>query len=275
MQKSKRMLEHQLALPSGFSLHDTLTCGQSFRWKLQNDGSFAGVVGGCACRLESDGKTLFVTCQNCGLDQNFWIDYFDLDGDYGRWHRMMDGYEALKPVVEWSSGIRLLRQNSWETLISFIISQNNHIPRIEGIIERLCEVCSGGEDLAFPTPKQIVSLSPQQLKLLRCGYRERYIVDAADKVISGVVNLTAAKELPADNARDMLMQITGVGPKVADCVLLYGLGHLECCPVDVWIKRGLKTVLPNGIPKPLAPIAGIVQLYLFHYMRTCPDAPRG
>lgn len=144
--------------------------------------------------------------------------------------------------------MRILRQEGFETLISFLFSQNNNVPRIKGIIERLC--CSFGDPIGeglygFPSPERLAALSEEELAPLRCGWRGAYVLDAARKVASGTVDLKTAASLPMGEARQALQTIKGVGPKVAECVLLYGIGRLEAFPLDVWMKRAMAAIFPR------------------------------
>src|SRR5699024_7782990 len=125
---------------------------------------------------------------------------------------------------------------------------------------------------SFPTPETLAAATADQLAPLRCGFRARYLIDAAQKVRSGQVRLDAIPSMPLEEARQELMQICGVGPKVADCVLLFGFHRLECCPIDVWMKRVFAVLYPNGLPDCARDFVGIAQQYLFHYARTCPQA---
>ena len=163
----------------------------------------------------------------------------------------------------------MLNQEPWETLCSFIISQNNNIKRIKGIISRLCE--NFGENkggfYTFPTAEKIAALTLEDLSVLRSGFRAKYILDAAKKVSSGEVELKKLKDAPTDGARDELMKITGVGPKVADCVLLFGLEHADAFPKDVWIKRAMQVLFDGELPECAKPYAGITQQYIFLYAR--------
>ena len=167
----------------------------------------------------------------------------------------------------------MLRQQPWEALCTFIISQNNNIPRITGIVGRMCAAFGrplGGGWHAFPTPEAIAALAPDALAPLRAGFRARYLVDAARRVVSGEVDLEALGTLPLDEAQAMLTRITGVGVKVAACTLLYGCGRVECVPVDVWMRRVLDRLYPGGIPACTYGYEGIAQQYLFHCARTDP-----
>lgn len=160
-----------------------------------------------------------------------------------------------------------MRQDSWECLISFIISQNNNIPRIKGIIDRLCGMYGG----RFPEAGELSEETPESLEPLRSGFRAKYICDAAVKTASGVTDLAGIAAMPIEDARTELKKISGVGPKVAECVLLFGMHRTDAFPVDVWIKRVLSEYYPNGFPEYLKENAGIAQQYLFHYIRNLPE----
>ncbi|MGI5896643.1 MAG: DNA-3-methyladenine glycosylase family protein [Oscillospiraceae bacterium] len=258
--------QYQTIPVSGFSLKDTLDCGQSFRWEETN-GIFSGVAFGRALTIAQQEDKLLL--YGVGPDElPFWREYFDLDGDYSRLQELYLTDPVLEQACRFAGGITLLRQEPWEALCSFIISQNNNIPRIKGIVKRLCESFGapvGPGIHAFPVPEQIAGLQLDDLAPLRAGFRAKYILDAAQKVADGTVDLEAARTLPLEQARAHLMQIMGVGPKVAECALLYGLHRLEAFPVDVWMKRVLERFYPNGFPPVECP--GVAQQYLFHSVR--------
>ncbi|MEG2174277.1 MAG: DNA glycosylase [Oscillospiraceae bacterium] len=263
---------------NGFHLRQTLQCGQCFRWREISEGVFEGVVRNAVCRASMQGTSLVL---DGATEEDFtrvWRCYFDLDTNYDAVRLALAAYPPLADAVRYAGGIRILRQDGWEALATFILSQNNNIVRITGIVARLCETFGqplpGGYH-AFPGPAQLAGLTPEDLAPLRAGFRARYLLDAACRVQSGDVDLTALSSLPLSQARAMLMRIVGVGPKVADCALLFGFYRLECFPVDVWIARALREVLPDGLPASLLPVAGIAQQMLFHYMRTCPERPTG
>lgn len=254
-------------------LDETLDCGQCFRWRRQDDGSYCGVVRGRAVRASLDGDRLTIVGAD-EADRALWADYFDLDRDYAA---IRERLSAIHPVMaqaaEYAPGIRILRQEPFEALITFIISQNNHIKRIAGIVQRLCEHFGepiGGGAYAFPTAGRLAALEPDDLEPIRAGFRHRYIIDAARRVSSGEIDPEALRELPYADARAQLMRINGVGVKVADCVLLYGLNRLDGFPMDVWMKRAM-TVLFDGMdPAVFGDCAGIAQQYIFHYSRSHP-----
>ncbi len=253
-----------LPLPHGFSLRDTLLCGQCFRWEENAGGSFTGWAGAHHATLYQQGDTLLVT----GSDPDFWEEYLDLREDYDGWKTTFSADRTLSAAIEKCGGIRILRQQPWETVISFIISANNNIPRIRGIIDRLC---SGfGEDGHFPTPQQLAVQTPETLAPVRAGFRTKYILDAAQKVADGTLNLDEISSMPLDDARKQLMTVKGIGPKVAECILLYGFHRLDAFPIDTWIKKILCRCYPDGFPEWIVP-KGVAQQYLFHYIRIyCP-----
>ena len=250
-----------------FDLAATLTCGQCFRWREGEDGSFSGVA---------FGRTLTVSEESAGqaAADPLWRSYFDLDLDYGAIRRELSSLSPeLETAASFAPGIRILRQDPWEALCSFILSQNNNIPRIMGIVERLCEAFGDplpGGGFSFPPPERLAPLSVSDLAPLRCGFRARYVLDAAGKVSSGL-DLAAAGRLPLPEARQALREIDGVGPKVAECVLLYGLHRLDAFPVDVWMRRAMDVLLPGVSPESLGPYAGVAQQDLFHYSRRHPE----
>lgn len=256
-------------------LSQTLSCGQCFRWKEHPDGSFSGVVRGRYARVSSDGDRLILDGAD-EADRAMWFDYFDLGLDYAKVRQELSViHPTLAEAVRYAPGIRILDQEPFEALISFIISQNNNIKRITGIVDRLCERFgeSIGADAphAFPTAQRLAALSAYDLAPIRAGFRQRYIIDAARKVADGTIDLEQIRALPYDEARTELMQITGVGVKVADCVLLYGLHRLDGFPLDVWMKRAMAALFKGVEPSNFGQYAGIAQQYIFHYARMHPE----
>ena len=260
-------MEHVIHNPN-FDIRRTFLCGQCFRWSEGENGDFSGIAGGKHLTLSQNGGD--VTLHGVHeQDIPFWEDYFDLGSDYAQYIKTLSADETLRRACGFSSGIRILRQEPFETLISFIISQNNNIPRIAGIISRLCENFGSPVDggFAFPTAAQMSGLTPEDLAPLRAGFRARYIVDAVDKVNSGEVDFAEGDRLPLDEAREKLKLITGVGDKVADCVLLFAFHKLDAFPKDVWVKRLMAQYYPGGLPECTKGIEGVAQQYLFDYER--------
>lgn len=256
-----------------FSLADTLSCGQCFRFFPNEDGSFSGVAGVHEARILQEGDTLLFYGATRQEVQDFWKAYLDLDTDYGAIRELLCQDPTLRRAAQYAPGIRILRQGPWEALCSFILSQNNNIKRIQGIIRTLC--AQFGEKLpqggfSFPSARRLAECTLEDLAPLRCGFRAKYVLDAARRVSSWDIDLEALRHAPLDVARAELMRIHGVGPKVAECALLYGLHRLDCFPVDVWISRAMEALFPQGLPQFALPFAGIAQQYLFHYVRTSP-----
>ncbi len=253
-----------------FDLDLTLHCGQAFRWEKNENGWHHGVAFGKVLDIGQTGQGLLLSGTSITDFEQIWRSYFDLDRDYAQLCSRFCTDAGLKTAVEQFPGIRILRQEPWETLCSFIISQNNNIPRIKGIIARLCETFGdplGQNDFTFPGAEKIAKLTVQDLAPLRAGFRARYILDAAQKVASGEVKLTELDNAPLDEARQELTKITGVGAKVAECTLLYGCGRVEAFPVDVWVKRLMEELYPQGLPECANGSQGIAQQYLFHWRR--------
>ena len=255
-------------------LEQTLDCGQSFRWTKQDDGSFSGVAFGKYVNISLDGTDMIIK-NAAPEDEKIWREYFDLELDYGK---IRGDISKLHPVLEeaarYAPGIRILRQEPYEALCTFIISQNNNIKRIKGIVARLCE--SFGDEIdegvyTFPTAERLAELTPDDLASLRAGFRNRYIIDSAKKVASGEVDLELCKTADYEAARAELMKITGVGVKVADCTLLFGMHRVEAFPVDVWMKRAMEKLFPGMSANDFGEYAGIAQQYIFHYSRMHPE----
>lgn len=265
--------------PVSFDLAQTLDCGQAFRWvELSREGEHSlweGAAFGKVLRLEQRGDRVWFLCSQEDLETT-WREYFDLDADYEQKRAQLSSMSpALEEAAAFAPGIRILRQEPWEALCSFIISQNNHIPRIKGIIHRLCssfgEPIPGTEWHAFPTAQGLASRTLEDLAPLRAGFRAKYLLDAARKVASGQVDLDLVSRAPVEVGRQELQKIFGVGPKVAECALLYGFHKTTCFPMDVWMKRAMATLLPGRSPQEFGENAGLAQQYLFHYSRLHPE----
>lgn len=266
-----------------FDLAQTLDCGQCFRFYPDGETGWKGAAGRHAAAFAWEGDALLVRGSTPEEFEGFWAGYFDLGRNYAALRRDFCGpafagkFPALADCVKFAPGIRLLRQPPFEALIGFIVSQNNNVPRIKGIVDRLCRLFGeplGGDAFAFPTPERLAACSLDDLAPLRSGWRASYILDAADKVARGEVCLEEIAALPLPEARRELTRIRGVGPKVADCVLLYGLGRAEAFPMDVWMKRAMARLFPGRAPEEFGPLAGIAQQFIFHYCRCHPEEVR-
>lgn len=258
-------LEHT----GGLELDSTLDCGQCFRWSRTPAG-WAGVVDGRSVLARMEGDTLLLEGPD-ETERDFWSRYFALDVDYpALLARYQAGNRQLAACVAENPGIRVLRQPFFETLCTFILSQNNNIPRIRGLVERLCALCGSpleNGQHAFPTPEQLAACTEEQLATLRAGWRAGYLADAAQKVLGPLPGPEALTALPLADAQAALMTIHGVGPKVADCTLLYGLGRWDAFPLDVWMKRAMAQLFPRGIPVCCRGTQGIAQQFIFAYAR--------
>ena len=263
----------EITMDSCFDLKNTFECGQCFRWNENPDGSYSGIAGDRRATISRcDDRIIIKSCTDAD-DQTFWHSYLDLDTPYDTIRQeLMSLSPQLRCAAACTDGIHILRQDPWEALCSFIISQNNNIPRIKGIVSRLCEEfgepCGDSQKwYSFPSAERLAGLSPDDLAPLRAGFRARYIIDAARKVSSGQVDLEKMHDAPIADCRKELMTITGVGAKVAECTLLYGLHRLDAFPIDVWMKKALSTTFSGITVESLGRYAGIAQQYIFHYSR--------
>jgi len=255
--------------PACFDLALCLDCGQAFRWEKTENG-WRGVISGREYLLNQNGSSLEVSGSTDSESIHILENYFDFDRDYEAILDTLNNDKYFSKAASEYYGIRILRQESWEALCSFIISQNNNIPRIKGIISRLCENFgenTGNGAYSFPSAQRLSLLEVSDLAPLRSGFRAKYIIDAARKVSFGEVDLKKIEKMPIEQARQTLMSVKGVGPKVAECALLYGFNRLEAFPVDVWVKRILKELYPKGLPECFSGYEGIAQQYLFHWRR--------
>ena len=250
------------------SPYKTFECGQCFRWNPDGSGGYTGAASGRAARVFALGGTARVECEEA--DIGFWRDYLDMGTDYDAARESVMCGEYLTDCARTGEGIRILRQDKWEALCSFIISQCNNIPRIKSIVEKLCELFGEpfetpwGRRYAFPPAERVALLEEPELAPLHAGYRAPYIINAARAVASGEMDLDAAAGMDADAARAYLKTLSGVGDKVANCAVLFGLHRLDAFPIDVWIKRALREHMPPDFdPKTLGEYAGLAQQYMF------------
>lgn len=263
-----------------FSVCKTFDCGQAFRFDpVDGDMSrFSGVALGERVTIEQiggaeDGVLCIVGCDAEGYEKK-WNYYLALDCDYDEIDEAIvsstpagSDRDVMARAVKCGAGIRILRQDSFECLISFIVSQNNNIPRIKKIISAMCE--KYGENDAFPTADALVGAGEEGLFALRVGFRAGYIYDAAVKVQSGEIDLDRIRACDDyDKCAAELCRIKGVGPKVSACALLFGFGKTEAFPIDVWMRRSLeRNFTPGFDPACFGKYAGIAQQYLFYYER--------
>ena len=273
----------------GLDLGKTFDCGQCFRFERvensRHECEWGGIAFGRAVSFASEGDTLYVYNATGEDFDRLWRSYLGLDVDYDAIARDITSRsdsEALARAVEYGRGIRILGQDHWETLCSFIISQNNNIPRIKKLITALSQCMGDAIDTsgmeahgvsdevgyAFPSPSSVAKAGVERLAELKTGFRAKYIYDAASRVSSGELKLSDVASAHTARAAELLCGIKGVGPKVAACTLLFGFGRLESFPIDVWIKRALEKYFPGDFDAArLGPYAGVAQQYLFYYER--------
>lgn len=257
-----------------FSPSGIFECGQAFRWNADETGVYTGVAFGRAARVWREDNRAYIISDKGAFDA-VWRDYFDLNRDYSELRREISREKVLEKACDFGRGIRILKQEPWEALCSFIISQCNNIPRIKGIVEKLCVLCGeeiefmGERFFTFPSAERVALLNTKELDSLRAGYRAAYISDAAKGVACGNIDLARIESLPTEEAKAELLKIPGVGEKVASCALLFGLGKLDAFPVDVWMKRAIAEFFGEGKfdYRRFGRYAGLAQQYMFHYMR--------
>ncbi len=260
-------------------------CGQCFRWNKEEDGSYTGIAYGKVINVKSDYDNKKVTILNTDMEDfnNIWFDYFDLGRDYGVIKKVLSNDSIMGKAISYGEGIRILKQEPWEILISYIISANNRIPMIARSINLLSQIYGqpleyGGKVYhTFPTVEELSNAQVHDIERCRAGFRCKYIKKALDMVKSGEIDLDYIKEMDLDSARRELIKIPGVGMKVADCILLFSMQKYGAYPVDVWIKRvteyfylgkdvKIKDIY-NFAREKFGDLAGFAQEYLFYYAR--------
>lgn len=267
-----------------FETKDIFECGQCFRWIVESDGSYTIVALGKVLNVrKQDDKVIF---DNTNLEdfENIWHDYFDLSRDYGEVISQLQSDKTLKKATEFGSGIRILNQDEWEMLISFILSANNRIPMIKRSIKLLSENFGeligeyrGNKYYSFPRAQSLIGLSVEDLADCKTGFRAKYILAAAEMVGEKQIDIYKIKHLETAEARKELMKFKGVGPKVSDCIMLFSMGKQDAFPIDVWVKRvmehfyldqdtNLKDIQIYAGEK-FGDLAGFAQQYLFYYAR--------
>ncbi|MEN1761868.1 DNA glycosylase [Anoxynatronum sibiricum] len=268
-----------------FSLEKTLTCGQCFRWRPEPDGSYTGVVKGEVLNARQEADNLILKPVSEASLQNLWIPYFDLQRDYEAVNRqLLQEAPWLAAPIETGTGIRLLQQDPWETTITFLFSANNHIPRITNSIEQLSRRygtlinrINERDHHAFPEPEQLTALTLDDWKAVGAGYRAAYLFQTVRQWKACYRLMLDQQERDPRATRELLQTLPGVGPKVSACINLFGMGARHQFPVDVWVRRVVKSLWPEA-PQTDAAIeaealnlfgetAGYVQQLLFYHAR--------
>ena len=266
-----------ITIADDFDLNKIANSGQCFRWTKTEENTYR-IIAGESClyitALEKDRYDL--DCSEPEFD-HFWREYFDLRTDYQKIRKRIDRIADpfLWEAAEHEKGIRILRQDPCEMLITFIISQNRNIPAIRRSVELLAESCGkklqdvrGQEYYGFPSPNAVADLSEHELLACRLGYRWKYIQSAAKAVLDGGIDLNALQAADEKTTISALTGLYGVGIKVANCVSLFGLHHMDAFPIDVWMKRILSEQYPEGYTfERNSPYNGIYQQYMFAWYR--------
>ena len=263
-----------------FDLEQICRSGQCFRLNLcegrqaENGGdTYSLVAGGEYLELSQSGENLLLSCSEAEWETR-WKSYFDGESDYSAWKAAVDPEDGyLTAAVQFGGGIRILRQDLWEMIISFIISQRNNIPRIKKCVESLCSLFGekrenfrGEVYFAFPGPERLAVLDAEALAPCHLGYRSRYILETARMIAAGDVDLDAIFGMEYEAAKAELMKLCGVGIKVAECVCLFALHHVEAFPIDTHIQQMLDENYPKGFPfGRYEGFAGVLQQYGFFY----------
>lgn len=271
-----------------FKVRDIFECGQCFRWNEEPDGSYTGIFGHNVLNVKEE-KDIVITGICEGNIEDICKKYFDLDRNYEEIKETLSLIDDnMKESIKYGKGIRILNQDLWEMIISFIISANNNIPRIKGIIERMSAKYGqeikfrGTSYYTFPTIDELSQASVKDLKDLGLGFRDRYVYETTKKIKEGKINLENLKQEPTNEVRKQLLTLTGVGPKVADCIMLFStLKRFDVFPVDVWVRRVMNDLYIHNEDetkvnkKQIQEIArdkfgaleGIAQQYLFYWKR--------
>ena len=285
MKEQKYIIKNQ----ESFELKDIFECGQCFRWNENEDGSYTGVINTGVLNVEKQDEKIIFTGLLDGDIEKIVRFYFDLDRNYEEIKLQLSNVDKyLKTSVEYGKGIRILNQDLWETIISFIISANNNIPRIKRIIERISEKYgtkiewNGKKYYTFPTPEQLSQAKVEDLRALGTGFRDVRIYETTRKVLRGEVDLNEIAKKDTLTARDELLTLSGVGPKVADCILLFStLKRFDVFPIDVWVRRVMNELYiknedENKVSKKeimkiaeqkFGDLEGLAQQYLFYWKR--------
>ena len=286
MEEQKYILKNA----DSFEPKDIFECGQCFRWNIQDDGSYTGVIKNGIVNVKKDGKNIIFTGK-CDKDLKEIVTYyFDLNRNYKEIKDKLSNIDKyLRTSIEYGSGIRILNQDLWETIISFIISANNNIPRIKGIIERLSKKYGneiewdGIKYYTFPSVNQLKNVSVQDFRNLGLGFRDIRLYETTQMILKKEVDLDLLRENPNTlEVRDELLKLSGVGPKVADCILLFSdLKRFDVFPIDVWVRRVMndlyikkedetkvsKKEIEKLAEEKFGNLRGIAQQYLFYWRR--------
>ena len=284
------MEKYVLINPNSFNMKHIFECGQCFRWNKQEDNSYIGVVKNAVIKVKKENDNIVFTGSCNGENFEELIkDYFDLNTNYEEYKNKLSQIdEYMKKSIQFGNGIRILNQDLWECIISFIISDNNNIPRIKKIIERISE--KYGKEIefegkiyyTFPDIQELSKASVQDLRELGMGFRDIRVYNTTHMILNNDINLDKIKNMKSTlQMKEELLKLDGVGPKVADCILLFSLKRLDAFPIDVWVRRVMNDLYihnddENKVNKKqlqllaeekFLGLAGIAQQYLFYWKR--------
>lgn len=286
MEEQKYIIKNQ----NSFELKDIFECGQCFRWNEQEDGSYTGVIKNGIINVKKEDETITFTGICDKNIEEVVNEYFDLKRDYEKIKEQLGNLdEYLKTSIQYGKGIRILNQDLWETIISFIISANNNIPRIKGIIERISQKYgneiewNGKKYYTFPTYEQLKDVTIQEYRNLGLGFRDIRLYETTQMILNKEVDLEKLKNNPnTQEVRNELLRLSGVGPKVADCILLFSdLKRFDVFPIDVWVRRVMndlyikeddetkvsKVKIEKLAEEKFGDLKGLAQQYLFYWRR--------
>lgn len=282
--------EYKIENIKSFELTDIFDCGQCFRWNKQEDGSYTGIFRKNVINVQKQKNTIIFKGICDGEIKEIVEDYFDLKRNYEEIKNKLSQIdENVKTSIEYGQGIRILNQDLWETIISFIISANNNIPRIKGIIDRISKKYgkevnwNGTKYYTFPTVEELSKASVEDLRALGLGFRDVRVYETTKKILNKEVDLNKlTEEKDTEKVREKLLTLPGVGPKVADCILLFStLKRFEVFPIDVWVRRVMndlyiknpdetkvnKREIEKLAKEKYGNLAGLAQQYLFYWKR--------
>ena len=286
MFKEQKLVLNKL---DSFELKDIFECGQCFRWNKQEDGSYIGVISSGVLRVSKNKNDVIFEGLLEGDINSIVYHYFDLAVNYKEHKFILSTVdENMKKAINYGGGIRILNQDLWEMIISYIISANNNIPRIKGIIERISQKCGrkiswkGNDYYLFPTEDELSKLSVQDLRALGTGFRDKRIYNTTQMILRREIDLKKLRKIQdLDELREELLKLDGVGNKVADCIMLFALHRFDSFPVDVWLRRVMnllyikakdekevsKKQIKEKADELFGNICGLAQQYLFYWAR--------
>ncbi len=289
MVKKMEKQHYEIEKNDSFNLQHIFECGQCFRWNKETDGSYTGVIGNNVLNIKVENNKIIFNGMCEDNLKDLVTKYFNLNTDYEKIKKELSKVdEYLRTSIEFGKGIRILKQDLWETLISFIISANNNIPRIKGIIERLSKQYGKRIEYncknyyTFPSIEELSKASVEDLRKLGLGFRDKRIYETTKLFLEEKYDLKEIENIKdTKKVREILLELPGVGPKVADCILLFGLNRFDVFPIDVWVRRVMnelyiknedetkvkKEEIENLAKIKYAGLAGIAQQYLFYWKR--------